>query len=170
VRRSAVWLIGLLGLTASVAAVGARSTTQAIPTWYRRRLRKPRWTPPEQVFGPVWSVLYVSMSIAAWLVVRAAESEPRQRTATVRLALGAWLIQLGLNLAWSLVFFGRRSVAGGVGVIAALWLAIVATVAAFARVSWVAAALLMPYLAWTTFAAALNVRIWQLASQDPGSD
>jgi len=146
-------LAAFLGASYAAAAIGSRWTLPAIPTWYRS-LRKPVWTPPNRVFGPVWTALYTAMGVSAWLVSR---SESRGRA-----PLLAWCAQLALNVAWSAAFFGRRSPVAGVGVIACLWTAILVTIVLSARVSRAGAALLLPYLAWTTFAAALNVRIWTL--------
>jgi benzodiazapine receptor len=127
--------------------------------WYRS-LAKPSWTPPDAVFGPVWTVLYVLMGIAASIVARAGRERlpaglalPRRRA---DLALALFGVQLVLNLLWSVVFFGARQVRPAGVEIAVLWASIVATVVAFARVRLLAALLLLPYLAWTTFAALLN--------------
>jgi translocator protein len=142
------------------AGVGGLSTASAIPTWYRT-LRKPDWNPPNAVFGPVWTVLYISMAVAAWLIRRGMSSSP-ERVRTGEAALRLWWVQLILNLGWTLVFFGRRRPDWGLVVIAILELTIIATTVAAARVSLVAAALLTPYALWTVFASVLNLRIWQL--------
>ena len=115
------------------------------------RGRTPAW-----VFGPVWTALYLSMAIAAWLVWRRAGWPGGAR------ALGLFAVQLALNAAWSPLFFGLRSPAAGLVDIAALWLAIAATVFAFFRIAPVAGALLVPYWLWVTFATALNAAIWSL--------
>lgn len=133
----------------AVGALGTLPTIPAIRGWYRT-LDRPAWNPPDAVFGPVWSTLYLLMGIAMLLV---------RRTQGSRNAEALFGLQLALNLAWSYAFFGLRSPAAGAAVIVALWLAIVATVAAFARRSRLAATLLVPYLAWVTFAAALNLEI-----------
>jgi benzodiazapine receptor len=146
-------LAAFLGASYAAAGIGTFWTVRAIPTWYRS-LSKPGWTPPDFVFGPVWTALYTAMGVSAWLVSRGGSRG--------RAPLTAWSVQLLLNVAWTAAFFGRRSPLAGVGVIAALWLAIVSTIALSARVSRVSAALLLPYLAWTSFAAALNFRIWTL--------
>jgi tryptophan-rich sensory protein len=130
--------------------------------WYRR-LSKPSWTPPAALFGPVWTVLYLLMGVAATLVARsgrerlpAGVDEPRRRADT---ALGAFGVQLVLNLLWSVVFFGLRLIRPAAAEIVAVWVAVVATIVAFARVRTAAAVLLLPYLAWTTFATLLNLDI-----------
>ena len=136
----------------AVGGLGSIPTAIAIPGWYRT-LDKPGWNPPDSVFGPVWTALYSLMGAALVLVRR------QPRTATADQAQAVFGLQLALNLAWSFVFFGARSPRGGVAVIAALWIAILATVAAFWRVRRSAALLLLPYLAWVTFAALLNADI-----------
>jgi len=150
--------VGLLvALVACLAAggIGARLTAAVIPTWYAA-LRKPSWNPPNRVFGPVWTALYVLMAVAAWMV---------WRTTGVRgapVALGLFVVQLALNAAWSPIFFGLRKPGWAAVDLVALWAAIVATGVAFSRVRPLAGYLLLPYLAWVTFAGALNVAIWRL--------
>jgi translocator protein len=156
------WLLGFLGASFGAAALGGLFTARSVGTWYRA-LRKPRLTPPDRVFGPVWTALYALMALAAWLVRRApggghASSPDRP----ARLALGAWGLQLGLNVLWSAVFFGARRIGAGLAVIASLWVAVAACAALAARVTPAAGWLLLPYLGWTTFASFLNLRIWQL--------
>jgi tryptophan-rich sensory protein len=135
-----------------VAALGSVPTARAIPTWYRG-LDKPDWNPPDRVFGPVWTTLYALMGIALVLIRRAPRDAGTDR------AQAAFGLQLALNLAWSFVFFGGRSLRGGLVVIAMLWLAILATIAAFWRVRPSAALLLLPYLGWVSFASVLNTAI-----------
>jgi tryptophan-rich sensory protein len=160
--RQLISLLAFVAASFGAAALGSAFTFSSVETWYRR-LRKPRWTPPNQVFGPVWTVLYAQMAIAAWLVRRAGSRQPRQ----ARQALGAWVVQLMLNTAWSAAFFGRRSPTEGLLVIVALWCAIAATAGLAARVSRLAAVLLLPYLGWTTFATALNASIWRMNRRSP---
>jgi len=138
----------------AVAAIGGLVTIQAIPTWYRA-LRKPSWNPPDALFAPVWTTLYVMMGVALIVARRAAP----ERTAPLGSVFG---LQLALNLAWSLVFFGRQDTQAGLAVIGLLWIAIVATIAEFSKARRLAAALLLPYLAWVSFATLLNEQIWQL--------
>lgn len=120
--------------------------------WYAR-LDKPNWTPPGWLFGPVWLVLYVAMAVAAWRIVSIAG----WTSAAGPLAL--WLAQLVLNAAWSWIFFGLRRPRLALIEMAALFVAIAATVVAFASVDALAAWLLAPYLAWVAFAFALNAAI-----------
>jgi benzodiazapine receptor len=161
-RDGARWstLAGFMAATVGVAALGGLATSRSVGTWYRT-LQRPGWTPPDAVFGPVWTLLYTLMAVAAWRVAETARRDP-PRSPLARRALRAWWAQLGLNLAWSVVFFGRRRPGQALGVITALWGAIALCLVRAAAVSRGAALLLVPYLAWTTFAAALNARIWQL--------
>ncbi len=162
-KRQIVPLLGFLAASYGAATVGGTLTFPALDPWYRG-LRKPDWTPPDGVFGPVWTVLYTLMAVAAWLTYRTSARQPDR----VRRAVAAWFGQLVLNVAWSAAFFGRRSPSGGLLVILPLWAAIAGTVGLVAPLSRVGALLLLPYLAWTTFAAALNARIWQLNRRGPG--
>ena len=140
----------------AVGAIGSIPTARSIPTWYRT-LDKPAWNPPDAVFGPVWTTLYALIGLALVLVRHAGRGQGRRRPSDRAQAVFA--LQLALNLAWSFVFFGGRSVRGGVVVIGMLWLSIAATIAAFWRVDRRAAVLFVPYLGWVTFATALNVEI-----------
>jgi tryptophan-rich sensory protein len=126
------------------------------PGAWHAELVKPAWNPPNAVFAPVWILLYVLMGTAAWLVWRRADT-PGRRT-----ALALFLVQLALNGAWSWLFFGRHAIGAALVEILVLWLAILATLLAFRRISPAAAALLAPYLAWVTFASALTFAIWRL--------
>ena len=137
----------------SAGAVSSLYTLKAIPDWYAT-LNKPSFTPPSWTFGPVWSVLYVMMGIAAWQVWSKGIKER-----TVRKALVFFLIQLVLNTAWSFLFFRLRSPILGLVDILLLWLAILITINLFFKVSLIAAVLLIPYLFWVTFASGLNLGI-----------
>jgi translocator protein len=123
--------------------------------WYAS-LKKPSWNPPGWIFGPVWSALYTMMAVAAWLVWR------RGGFAAQRGPLTLFLVQLALNAAWTPLFFGLHWPGAAFVEIVLLWLAIVATIAAFHRASRPATLLLVPYLAWVSFAAALNLALWRL--------
>lgn len=136
----------------AAAGVGGMATARSLRGWYDR-LPKPSWNPPDRVFGPVWTVLYAFMAIAVWLVWLARGEHD------VTPALAWFAGQLVLNVLWSLAFFGLRSPMLGLVVIVALWWAIVGTIAAFAVVSGVAAIVLLPYLAWVSFATALNAAV-----------
>lgn len=130
-------------------------TDLSVRDWYVG-LEKPSWNPPNWVFGPVWTGLYIGMAIAAWLVWR------RKGLADAWLPLLLFGLQLFLNAAWSALFFGMRSPGIALADILMLWIAILATIVAFRRVSNLSAALLVPYLAWVSFATALNWCIWRM--------
>jgi len=140
----------------AAGAIGSVFTRSAIPTWYAT-LEKPSFNPPNWLFAPVWTFLYILMGVAAFLVWRKG-LENRQ----VRIALIVFLIQLVLNALWSVVFFGLESPLYGLIVISILWIAILVTVIKFFRISRVASVLMWPYLLWVTFAAVLNSSIWLL--------
>ncbi len=148
-------LIVLLTLCYAVAGIGGLATTPNIPTWYVD-LAKPSWTPPGWVFGPVWSVLYFAMAVAAWLVWRQAGLAGAVAPMTL------FGVQLLLNAMWSWLFFGLRNPGAAAVEIVLLWMAIAATMTAFWRRSVVAGILFVPYLVWVSFAVALNLAIWRL--------
>ena len=150
--RAALALAGWLLLTFAAAALGGFSR----PGEWFAALSKPSWNPPGWIFGPVWSALYTIMAIAAWLVWR------RGGFTGQRVALSLFLLQLFFNALWSPLFFGLHQLALAFMDIALLWLALLGTVIAFWKVRPLAGALLLPYLAWVTFASALNFAIWQL--------
>jgi translocator protein len=135
--------------------LGAAITEPALEGWYRG-LVKPSWTPPDVVFPVAWSLLYLAMGIAAWLVWKTAE---RGRA---RLPLTLFFGQLAINVMWSFAFFGQRSPGLGLICLGALFLAVVLTIVAFSRVSRPAGWLLLPYLLWLGYAGALNFAIWRL--------
>ncbi|HQX52009.1 MAG TPA: DUF2867 domain-containing protein [Planctomycetaceae bacterium] len=157
VLRQAVMLLGFIATCFAAAGLGAAATSMSVGGWYQT-LAKPSWNPPGWLFGPVWSVLYVLMAIAAWLVWR------RQGWSAARSALTWFGIQLALNVLWSVVFFGMQQPGLAVIEILMLWLAIVATIVAFHSKSVTAAILMVPYLAWSTFAAVLNFELWRMNS------
>lgn len=123
--------------------------------WYAS-LKKPSWNPPGWIFGPVWTALYTMMAVAAWLVWKRGGFSAQRR------ALALFLAQLALNAVWTPLFFGLHRPGVAFAEILLLWLAIAATLTAFRPVSRVAAWLLAPYLAWVSFAAALNYALWRL--------
>jgi benzodiazapine receptor len=136
--------------------IGSFFTTPKIAGWYAG-LNKPSFTPPGWLFGPVWTALYVLMGIALYLVWRKGLAAKG-----VRAALVIFFAQLVLNALWSYAFFGAESPLAGLVVIIALWAMIVASIAAFAPISPVAAWLLVPYILWVTFATVLNASIYFL--------
>jgi len=139
-----------------VGLLGGWATQTSVTTWYPT-LTKPSFTPPNWLFAPVWTLLYAFMGLAAFLVWRRGLQRMQ-----VRSALTAFGVQLLLNAGWSFAFFGARSPALGLVVILFLWGTLVWTVDRFFRVRRIAGWLLVPYLAWVTYALALNVAIWLL--------
>jgi benzodiazapine receptor len=150
---SAALLLASLALVGAVAAIGGRASARSIDGWYDGLDRAP-WNPPGWVFGPAWTVLYVLMAVAAWLVAREGLGHR-----SVQVALAVYLVQLALNLGWSLLFFGAREPGWALVEIVALLAAIVVTIVAFHGISTAAAWLLVPYALWVTFAATLNAWI-----------
>ena len=151
-----VKLVTSLVVCQCAGIVGSVFTAPAIPNWYAT-LQKPAFTPPNWLFAPAWITLYLLMGIAAFLVWRVGLENRRVRTALI-----IFLVQLVLNALWSVVFFGMQSPLYGVIVIAILWLMILLIIFKFARISAVAAWLLVPYILWVSFATALNISIWIL--------
>jgi translocator protein len=144
-------LAGWVALSLMAGVIGSQFEPGA---WYAQ-LDKPSWNPPSSVFGPVWTVLYVLMGVAAWLVWDG-------RGSAARGALALFVVQLIFNATWSWLFFGLQSPGLALMGIAVLWVLIVLTTVVFWRVKTLAGALLLPYLAWVTFATALNYEIWRL--------
>jgi tryptophan-rich sensory protein len=138
-----------------VGWIGALGTETGASPWYQS-LRKPPWNPPSWVFAPVWTVLYVLMGIAAWLISGQAATAARRRV------LLLFVLQLAANFAWTFIFFGAHRIGLALLDIALLWVLLAATLVTGsrldARVGW----LLAPYLGWVTFAASLNLSIWRL--------
>jgi len=136
--------------------IGAIFTTPAIPTWYAR-LKKPTFTPPNSVFGPIWITLYLLMGIAVFLVWREGLGQEG-----VTIAFVIFWVQLVLNILWSVIFFGFKSLFGGMVMILLLWIAILINIITFFGVSPLAGWLLIPYIIWVSIAANLNVQVWKL--------
>jgi tryptophan-rich sensory protein len=134
------------------AAIGS----QFMPGEWYAGVAKPSWNPPNWIFGPVWSLLYTLMAVAAWRVWRKAGFRGAGQ------AMAAFGIQLVLNAAWSWLFFGLHRMDLAFVEILALWVAILATVIAFYRIDRTAAWLMAPYLAWVTFASVLNFTLWRM--------
>ena len=160
-RRSPSVLLAFVILCLGVGAIGGAVTTTSVTTWYTT-LETPAFTPPDWVFAPVWTTLYVTIAVAAWRVWRAGRRHSLLAHRAVVVALWAWGAQLALNLGWSLVFFGARMPGLALAEIALLWISIALTIVLFWRIDRLAGALLAPYLAWVSFAALLNAAIWRL--------
>lgn len=156
-RAYAQWLVlsAFLVLCFAAAALGSQFTSQSINSWYNT-LEKPAWNPPNWVFAPVWTFLYLAMALAAWLVWR---ERGFQGAAG---ALGLFVLQLALNVAWSGLFFGLRNPLAGFVDIVLLWLAILGTLIAFWRINTAAGLLFVPYWLWVTYAGALNFVLWRM--------
>lgn len=154
--------IDTLRLVASIVVcmlagfIGSFATRAKIPGWYAS-LHKPSFSPPSWLFAPAWTLLYILMGIALFLVWRRGLD-----TRGVKVALVVFFLQLILNAFWSFAFFGAESPLAGLVVIVALWAMIVGTIAAFAPVSRGAAVLLVPYILWVSFAGILNASIYVL--------
>jgi tryptophan-rich sensory protein len=152
---SPIMLLVFVVLCLAAGRLGAAFTEPALEGWYRG-LAKPAWTPPDIVFPVAWSLLFLAMGIAAWLVWKAADR------GEARLPLTLFFGQLAINVMWSFSFFGQRSPFLGLVCWAALFIAVVITTVAFSRVSRPAGWLLLPYLIWLGYAGALNFAIWRL--------
>jgi len=145
-------LAGWIAISFSASLVGGLVTD---PEFYRA-LDRPAWAPPGWLFGPVWTVLYLLLGVAAWLVWQ------RGGFGAARGALTLFLAQHAMNALWSWLFFGVRDAGLAFAGIAVLWVLIAATIVAFARHSQAAALLLVPYLLWVSYAAALNFALWRM--------
>jgi tryptophan-rich sensory protein len=159
-KSSGTWLrsLGVLLVSGaacfSAALIGGLATSTTLTTWYVD-LRKPSWNPPSWVFGPVWTYLYASMAVSAWLMWRRYNRDPL----AARSALKWFAVQLALNAAWPFFFFGMRRPGWAVVEIAVLWTAILITIVKSWPIHKLAAILLVPYILWVTFATCLNAAI-----------
>ena len=154
--RDVVRLVVSIVVCQLAGGIGAIFTSPAIPTWYAS-LAKPAFQPPNWLFFPVWTTLYTLMGIAVFLVWRKGLD-----LRSVRVALGLFAVQLVLNTAWSIVFFGAQELFGALIVIVILWIFILINIVTFWRISRVAGALLIPYILWVSFASLLNYSVWML--------
>lgn len=145
-----------LALPLVVGGVAGLFTQPEIDGWYKT-IQKPSWQPPNGLFGPVWTTLYVMMGIAFYLCWRSGAPQARKRPAMV-----LWSAQLLLNFVWSFIFFNQHQIGWALVDIGALWLFILLTIFAFARISKAAAWLLVPYIGWVSFAGILNFTIYRL--------
>ena len=155
--RRGIWIYARLILAIAICQmagiVGSIFTAPAIPAWYAD-LRKPDIAPPNWIFAPAWTILYLLMGISLFLIWNAGPNR-----AAIRRPIILFGIQLAMNAIWSYLFFGLRSPLLGLIWIAALWILIALTIASFLRISRAAASLLIPYLLWVTFAGYLNYQI-----------
>ena len=155
--RSALALLAFVAACFAAALVGSAFTAPSVPEWYGS-LARPSFTPPAWLFGPIWSVLYLAMAVAGWLVWR------RQRESFTTLPQALFGGQLVLNVLWSILFFGLQAPGIALVEILILWAGIFATLLSFWRISTIAGWLFVPYLAWVSFAIILNFEIWRLNS------
>ena len=153
-KNQALGLVGWLLITFIAGGVGAIASVNAQA--FYGQLTQPAWAPPAWLFGPVWSVLYIMMGVAAWLVWRGHGFQNASR------ALTLFLVQLAANSLWTWLFFAWHQGAMAMAEIVVLWLLIVSTIVSFWSLQRMAALLLLPYLAWVSFATALTWAMWQL--------
>jgi translocator protein len=149
-------LIISLIIPQAVAASGAYFTVTGSGSWYQQ-INRPEWNPPGWIFGPVWTVLYIMMGFAFYLVWKSDAAKGLKQK-----AMGFWIAQLIANFFWSFIFFGQQQPGWAFAEILLLWVLILLTIFAFARINKLAAWLLVPYISWVSFAAMLNFAIWQL--------
>lgn len=154
-RNDLIKLITAVSLTVVLGAVGGLVTAPEIPTWYAG-LTKPSFNPPNWLFGPVWTTLYILMGISCYLVWKQQPSPERNK------ALSVFIIQFVLNFCWSFIFFGMHATGWALAEMILLWITILITIFSFARFSKTAAWLLVPYISWVSFAMLLNGAIWRL--------
>ena len=154
-RKKWFGLVVSIGICLGAGGLGAIATTPEIEGWYRT-VTKPAWNPPDAIFGPVWSTLYLMMGISAWLVWKQSEFK------LVSKPLVFFVVQLCLNISWSFIFFGMHQIGWALFEIVLLWIAILTTIVVFFRYSKLAGWLLVPYLCWVSFAIVLNFALWRL--------
>lgn len=148
-------LVLFVALCLGVGAAGSAFTQTSVDGWYAW-LAKPSFNPPNEVFAPVWTTLYVMMAVAAWRVWRSSDSDTR------RGPLMLFALQLLLNLGWSIVFFGLQKIGAAVATIFVLDVGVIVTMLAFRAIDRIAGLLMVPYLAWVAFASVLNIALWRL--------
>ena len=156
--NNALKLIIAVVVSELAGVIGSVFTAPAISSGWYANLAKPALNPPARVFGPVWTTLYALMGIALWLVWKDKNADPRARYRAYIL----FSIQLVLNALWPIIFFDFQSIGGGLWEILALWVVILLTIIAFAKIFRPAAWLFVPYILWVSFAAYLNYSIWIL--------
>jgi benzodiazapine receptor len=154
--RKSVGIVAAIVICELAGLLGSVFTMPSIPGWYAG-LAKPSFSPPNWIFGPVWTVLFALMGLAAYLVYEKGYKKPE-----VRRALTVFGVQLLLNVLWSVVFFGAHMILGALVIIVLLWAAILATILGFRGISKAAAGLLVPYILWVSFATVLNISLYVL--------
>ena len=152
--RSGILFILCLAIPLVVGMIGSVFTIPSIPGWYAT-LTKPAFNPPNWLFGPAWTILYILMGIALYLVIRNGIQDP-----AVKQGLFLFSVQILLNLLWSIIFFGMHEIFFALVTVLVLFVFIVATMRSFLKVSKPAGWVLLPYLCWVGFASVLNATIW----------
>lgn len=155
IREIPKWIVSII-IVYIAGAIGTLFTLKEITTWYVY-LAKPGWAPPNWVVGPIWSTLYILIGTALFLIWRKGLGRK-----DVQMALVVFAVQLIINVAWSLVFFGSHSIFGGLVMVILLWIAILINIFVFYRISKPAGLLLIPYLVWVTIAAYLQYNLFIL--------
>jgi benzodiazapine receptor len=148
-------LIAAVAICQAAGGLGAIATAPKITSWYAN-LIKPEFSPPNWLFGPVWTILYLLMGIALFLVWKERKSKEKRR------AVGVFVVQLGLNILWSFLFFGMENPGAALVEIILMWMAIAATISEFGKINKTAGWLLVPYLLWVSFATVLNGAVYWL--------
>lgn len=148
-------LIISIVIPVAVGAISGYFTVTGLGSWYQG-INKPSWNPPNSIFGPVWTSLYILMGIALYLVWKSGNSELKSR------AIILFTVQLILNFFWSIIFFNQHQISWALVEMVLLWIFILLTIFSFASISKTAAWLMVPYISWVSFAMVLNFTIWQL--------
>jgi tryptophan-rich sensory protein len=154
--NNTVKLIISIAIPLLIGGISGFFTTAEIPGWYQT-INKPSWNPPNRIFGPVWTTLYVLMGIALFLIWKSGANAQIKKTAVILFAA-----QLTLNFFWSFIFFKQHQVGWALAEIIVMWVVILLTILAFVPISKTAAWLLVPYISWVSFATILNYTIWKL--------
>lgn len=154
-NKKIILFLSSITLSLSAGFLGSIFTTRSIPTWYAN-LNQPTFTPPNWIFAPVWTFLYILMGISLYLILVNKKRKEKP------LAIKLYLVQLILNTLWSIIFFGAHSLGLALLEIILLWVIIILTIYQFQKLDQNAAWLLLPYLIWVTFASYLNLSLWQL--------
>ena len=154
-NNSAKLIVSII-IPVAIGATAGFFTAAGVDSWYQS-INKPSWNPPSWIFAPVWTILYIMMGIALFLVWKSNNNEALKKRAMI-----LFFVQLALNFFWSFIFFDQQQPGWALVEIIAMWVAILLTIFAFAKVNKIAAWLLVPYISWVSFASILNYTIWQL--------
>jgi len=154
--KNAIKLIISIAIPLAIGALGSFFTIPGVKGWYQT-INKPAWNPPNWIFAPVWTTLYVLMGIALYLVWKSGNSNKAKT-----IPLSFFTMQLGLNFLWSFIFFNQHQIGWALVDIILLWVFILLTIFSFSNINKTASWLLVPYIVWVSFAMILNYTIWQL--------